>query len=553
MSMAKERPIRHRQPMSNQLHAPSDEVRDASPKDMVLACPDEDYRRAHAAMEAQDFETCAQICRQLQARGDRLAVLDYMMGVAEFQLGHQEVGTAMIGEASRAQPENLLLRIDHANALACIGLMTAAIQCLIDGIKLHGPHPEIALRLSRFLTDTGQHHKSKLLLVSAIQANPTRVDLCCLLAAELAADMKANEAITLMELSGFLCGDNPGLHSSMAVLEQARGNLGKAIHHYERTIELEPEHAIAHANLSTVLLTCNDFERGFQEAEWRLKTKNMRVANVPAPRWTGQPLAGKRLLITGEQGFGDMLQYCRFLQKLEGLGGHIIIECHNGLERLFKALPAVDEVMTIVEKPDFPPVDFTIPLVSLPLVVGCDEAWLRASAPYIATPPAMKLKGKGLKVGLTWASRPSTGEIFARRMLNRRSCPVEQLSELAGIEGVSLFSLQKGDAALQLEGLKLPITDLSGRLGDFLDTAAALAALDLVITVDTSVAHLAGAMGKPVWVMLSAGQIDYRWGRDGDTPWYPRAKLYRGNDGGWAGLVREIAADLRKLAEVNSA
>src|SRR5208283_5652308 len=122
--------------------------------------------------------------------------------------------------------------------------------------------------------------------VSAISANPSRVDLCCLLASELAADLKANEAITLMELSGFLCGDHPGIHSSLAVLEQARGNLDEAIRHYERTIELDPEHAIAHANLASALMTRNEFQRSFQEAEWRLKTKNMRVAEVDAPRWT---------------------------------------------------------------------------------------------------------------------------------------------------------------------------------------------------------------------------------------------------------------------------
>lgn len=527
---------------------------ETSPRDMVLVFPDDDFRRAHAAMEAKDYAACAELCRQLQARGNRHPVLDYMMGVSEFQMGHPEVGAAMIGQASLAQPENLLLRIDHANALAAIGLIGAAIQTLIDGIKIHGPHPEIALRLSRFLTDTGQHHKSKRLLVSSIEANPSRVDLCCLLAAELAADLKTNEAVTLMELSGFLCGDNPGLHSSLAVLEQARGNLDQAVRHYERTIELAPDHAIAHANLSTALLTRNEFERGFKEAEWRLKTKNMRLAKVPARRWTGESLVGKRLLVTGEQGFGDMLQYCRFLRKLEGLGGHVTVECHNGLERLMRALPGVDEVMTIVEHPDYPEADYTIPLLSLPLVVGCDEAWLRASVPYIATPEPMKLKSRevkagGLKVGLAWASRPSTGEIFARRMLNRRSCPVEQLAILAEIDGVSLFSLQKGDAVQRLEGLNLPMADLSPRLGDFLDTAAAISALDLVITVDTSVAHLAGAMGAPLWVMLSSGQIDYRWGRGGDTPWYPHAELYRAGDGGWTGLVRQVAADLRKLAK----
>jgi len=527
---------------------------EALPPDMAgdaltIDFPDEDFRRAHAALDAKNFAACADLCQAIQARGNLHPVLDYMMGVSLFQLGQREVGTAMIGRAAQAQPDNLLLRIDHANSLASIGLMTAAIQTLIDGIKIHGPHPEIALRLSRMFTDTGQHHKAQLLLVSSISANPARVDLCCLLAAELAAELKTNEAITLMELSGFLCGEHPGIYSSLAVLEQARGNLDEAIRHYEHTLELDPEHALSHANLASALMTRNQFERGFVEAEWRLKTKNMRIAKVDAPRWSGQPLAGKRLLITGEQGFGDMLQFCRFLSRLPAEGAEVIIECHSGLERLFKPLPHITEVMTITEEENFPPCDYTIPLVSLPLAVGCDEAWLLASVPYIPSPAPMALKGAGLKVGLAWASRPSTGEIFARRMLNRRSCSLEQVAVLCEIEGVSLFSLQKGDAALQLQELSRPITDLSPRLGDFRDTAAAIAALDLVITVDTSVAHLAGAMGKPVWIMLSAGQIDYRWGTGERSVWYPHARLYRAGAGGWAGLLREIAKDLEAAAK----
>lgn len=527
------------------------------PAELVLNFPGEasvvaEFQRAHAALDAKNFAACADICQKLQDDGNRHPVLDYMMGVSLFQLGDREVGTAMIGKAAQSQPDNLLLRIDHANSMATIGLIQPAIQTLIDGIKIHGPHPEIALRLSRFLTDTGQHHKAQLLLVSAISANPSRVDLCCLLAAELAAELKANEAITLMELSGFLCGEHPGIYSSLAVLEQARGNLDQAIRHYERTLELDPDHALSHANLSTALLTRNEFQRSFVEAEWRLKTSNMRVAKVPALRWTGQPLVGKRLLITGEQGFGDMIQYSRFLARLPADGAHVTLEIHDGLQRLFSGLPHVSDIVTISEEENFPPCDYTIPMVSLPLVVGCDAGWLEASVPYLSAPPPMKLGSQGLKpglkVGLAWASRPSTGEIFARRMLNRRTCPLEQLAVLTEVKGVRFFSLQKGDAASQLQEMPLPIADLSPRLGDFLDTAAAIAALDLVITVDTSVAHLAGAMGKPVWVMLSAGQIDYRWGVDGDTLWYPHARLYRAGAGGWAGILRAITADLDAAA-----
>ncbi|OIQ86814.1 tetratricopeptide repeat protein [mine drainage metagenome] len=524
------------------------------PAPLALETDQDDLRRARAALDAHQFEACVALCRDMRGQGNTHPVLDYMEGISLFQLGHREVGTAMIGRAAERQPDNLLLRIDHANSLAAVGLMPAAIQVMIEGIRRHGPHPDIAQRLALMFSDIGQHYKAQLLLVSSIAAYPARVDLCCMLAAELAAELKTNEAITLMELSHILCGDVPGIHSSLAVLHQARGDVDQAITHYRRAIDLAPDLPLPHANLSTALLLRHDYARGYQEAEWRLKSGHVRMAQVPAPRWSGEDLAGKTLLVTAEQGFGDMIQHARFLAPLRGRGGTVILECHNGLERLLAEAEGVDSTISLVTDGVFPPCDYTIPLVSLPLVLGCDRAFLEASVPYLPTPPALTARelltppGIRLKVGLTWASRRAHGEVYSRRMLNRRSCTLEQMAQLGEAEGVALFSLQKGDVAEQLGGTPYPITDLSPRLTDFQQTAAAIAALDLVITVDTSVAHLAGAMGKPVWILLAPGQIDYRWGEEAQSPWYRQARLYRGGQGGWAGLVRAVLADLKAAA-----
>ncbi len=529
-------------------------VSPSQPAPLTLQTDQDDLHRPRAALDAHQFDTCVTLCRDLRARGNQHPVLDYMEGISLFQLGHREVGTAMIGRAAERQPDNLLLRIDHANSLAAIGLMPAAIQVMIEGIRRHGPHPDIAQRLALMFSDIGQHYKAQLLLVSSIAAYPARVDLCCMLAAELAAELKTNEAITLMELSHVLCGDVPGIHSSLAVLHQAQGDVEQAIQHYERAIALAPDLPLPHANLSTVLLLRHDYARGYREAEWRLKSGHVRAPEIAAPRWTGEPLTGKTLLVTAEQGFGDMIQHARFLAALEGCGGTVILECHNGLERLLAQAKGVDQTLSLVTDGAFPPCDFTIPLVSLPLVLGCDRAFLEGSVPYLPTPPALVTRelltppGTRLKVGLTWASRRAHGEVYSRRMLNRRSCTLEQMAQLGEAEGVALFSLQKGEVAEHLATASHPITDLSPHLTDFQQTAAAIAALDLVITVDTSVAHLAGAMGKPVWILLAPGQIDYRWGEGSQSAWYPHARLYRGGKGGWAGLIREVLGDLRAAA-----
>jgi len=505
--------------------------------------------RARIALDGAAYDACVSLCDQLLAEQPDLPPALYMAGVARFRRGEPEVGTAMIGRAASLSPDNILLRVDHANSLQAMGLTHAAAQMLLEGLQRHGPHPEIALRLSQLFADAGQHHKAQQLLVESIAAHPTRTDLCCQLASELAADLRIQEAMTLMRLAAELCGMTPAIHSSLAVLEQAKGNLEAALPHYEAAIAIEPDAPLAHANMATALLMGLDFERGFQEAEWRLKTKNMRVAPVEAPRWQGESLTGKSLLLTAEQGFGDMIQYSRFIPRLLAYGaGEVIVECHEGLERLFARLPGVSRCLPISDAP-LPSTDYTIPLVSLPLVVGCDRAFLEASVPYFDLPPPMRLPDarEGCrKVGLVWTSRPAFGEVFARRMLNRRNCPLEHLIRFDGIEGLQLYSLQKGYAVDQLQGAGLTITDLSPRLGDFADTAAAIAALDLVITVDTSVAHLTAALGKPVWIMLSPGQMDYRWGLEETTPWYPRARLYRGGTDGWAGLTARIARDLKK-------
>jgi hypothetical protein len=158
--------------------------------------------------------------------------------------------------------------------------------------------------------------------------------------------------------------------------------------------------------------------------------------------------------------------------------------------------------------------------------------------------------GDGLRVGVVWAASASASAGYAGQALARRSCPLSSFGALAAVPGVTLFSLQKDPRAVaDLRRSGLPIGDLSGELGDFADTAALIARLDLVVSVDTAVAHLAGSVGTPLWVLLGPGQADYRWGPDGEaTAWYPRARLFRAGVGGWSPLVETVAAELAQAA-----
>jgi hypothetical protein len=293
------------------------------------------------------------------------------------------------------------------------------------------------------------------------------------------------------------------------------------------------------------LLARHDWAEGFAELEHRLTRRG--TAKTGLPRWNGEPLDGRRLLVTDEQGYGDMMQYARFLPDAARYGGPVIVECQPGLERLFAMIPGVSACTTF-GAPRLP-ADLTVPMMSLPHVLGCSPEHLAASVPYLRAPSVSETPvpdEPGYRIGIVWAAKPGDGSLYSRRALDRRSCPLETFRPLAELPGVRLYSLQKGPAGAELAASDLPIRDLGPGLRDFAATAAAVAAMDLVISVDTSVAHLAGGMGAPLWILLAAGQADYRWGPAGETtPWYPSARLFRADiGGGWPGLMARVAVAL---------
>ncbi|MBF0394461.1 MAG: hypothetical protein HQL38_17435, partial [Alphaproteobacteria bacterium] len=263
-----------------------------------------------------------------------------------------------------------------------------------------------------------------------------------------------------------------------------------------------------------------------------------------SPPWDGGPLDGRRILLTAEQGIGDVVHFARFAALVAARGGRVVLECHAGLERVMATVPGVERVVTIGGPP--PPVDCWAPLLSVPFLLRLDWDGVPV-APYVAVPPGAisppeLAEPHGLKVGLVWSGNPEFLE-------NRdRAVPLPLLAPLAAIEGVRLFSLQKGGPAEALRSPDAPpgIVDLGPRLRDFADTAAAIAALDLVVSVDTSVPNLSGAMGAPTWALLGY-HCDWRWMRDHqDCRWYPSMRLFRQPErGDWTTPIARLANALR--------
>jgi tetratricopeptide (TPR) repeat protein len=325
---------------------------------------------------------------------------------------------------------------------------------------------------------------------------------------------------------------------------QAAARPDEAIAALDKAVAADPNHADAHWNRGIVLLQLGELAGGFAEYEWRWKLDQFVPARFDAPLWNGREIGGKTLLIHSEQGFGDTIFGLRYAAMLAKCGIKVVVQTHKELARLAATATGVDRVVAAGEQPDG--FDVHVPIMSLPHVLATDAQSIPADVPYLFAPedgpaaPAIA-DAPGLKVGIAWAGRPT------QRNDRTRSCPLDHFGALAEIDGLSLFGLQVGERAGDLAHVPWggDVTDLSGGLKDFADTASAMAALDLIVTVDTAVAHLAGALARPVWTLVSfAPDWRYGLGRD-DHPWYPTMRLFRQTmPGDWPGVMSRVAAAL---------
>jgi len=341
--------------------------------------------------------------------------------------------------------------------------------------------------------------------------------------------------------------------------------LPAALASYNQAIASRPEYALARVNRAMAYLMAGDYERGWADYEWRWQVDDGTFLNerrsYPQPVWTGaQSLRGRTILVHSEQGLGDTLQFCRYIRAVAELGGVVVLEVQHALQNLLSRLPGAAQV--VVPGDVLPPFDYHVSLMSLPLAFKTRLATVPAPPRYLDVDPGRSAHWRSYlgprrrrRVGLAWsggfrADQPKTWAVNARRNI-----PLAKLAPLRHID-VDFFSLQKGEPAqteladLLAGGWDGPaLQDFTGELDDFVETAALIEQLDLVISVDTSVAHLAGALGKRVWI-LNRFDSCWRWllSRT-DSPWYPTATLYRQETrGNWDGVVARVVADLAQFA-----
>ena len=325
----------------------------------------------------------------------------------------------------------------------------------------------------------------------------------------------------------------------------AANRSAEAITAYDRVLEASPNDFEAAFGRASVYRALGDYEHGLPAYEGRLSLPNVLGAPPsPAPRWTGaEDLAGKTILVQGEQGFGDLFQFCRFVPHLAARGAKVVLQERPPTLNLLRSLGGVSEVMSWSAPP--PPTDYHIPLVSLMLALGARIENVGMEAPYLRAAPERvaywrDAVGSGRKVGVCWKGGPGLHPLHAGRSIS-----AVELQRLLGAR-VDWVSVQfnpgdEGDLLAQ-HGVR----DFGESVADFAEMAALIEALDLVITVDTNVAHLAGALRKPVWIMLPF-HADWRWMHERtDSPWYPSARLFRQpRFGEWNTVIDDVLAALR--------
>ncbi|MDR3566706.1 MAG: tetratricopeptide repeat-containing glycosyltransferase family protein [Syntrophobacteraceae bacterium] len=344
--------------------------------------------------------------------------------------------------------------------------------------------------------------------------------------------------------------DSPGAWTNLGVVLARMKREDEAERCYRTAIGLDKDHSGAYFNLSYILLRRGSFEEGWRCLE-RRKSHGYLDNFFTFPRWNGEPLHGKSLIIGFEGGHGDMIQFCRYASILKTMGAaKISITCHPGLKTLFSTLPGVDEVLSFPEETDASGWDFwTLPL-SLPYHCKTRLENIPAPIPYLSADPArvdkwsQLLPLSGIRIGLVWKGNPRFENDLERSLPS-----LDVLAPLGAVEGARFVSLQKGEGenSARLPPSGFHLVALGESFCDFADTAAVLSCLDLLISVDTGVAHLAGAMGKPCWLLLPDHLCDWRWlsGRT-DSPWYPKGmRLFRQPPGGgWSQVIDEVVVSL---------
>ncbi len=422
-----------------------------------------------------------------------------------------------------------------------------AIDAYKQAVRLNPGFFEAYNNLGALLNKSGRFDEAIQALTQAIRLRPDLAQLHGNLSNALRDNWKLEEAAAAAKKAVELNPDLAQAYTSLGAALLGLGRFDEAIRACNNAIQRKPDLPAAHLNLASAELVLGNLERGWTEYEWRMRCPDaLPPRRISLPAWDGTRIDGKTILLYSEQGFGDAIHFIRYMPMVAALGGRVVLECPAALLPLFRGSPGVER--TVATGAALPGCDLQCALPSLPGMFKTTLGSIPAAKPYLAadakTAESWRKRiapsGDVLQVGLAWAGRAEN------RNDRNRSIRLEKFSPLANVTGVRFHSLQTNRPA----NAPFALSDWSDLLKDFAQTAGLIENLDLVISVDTAVAHLAGAMGKRVWLLLPFPP-DWRWMLNRiDSPWYPTMRLFRQKDAGdWDAVIRRVAEELAETAE----
>jgi tetratricopeptide (TPR) repeat protein len=485
------------------------------------------------------------------------SLLAAQVGLGSVLLRQQRPAEALpwLQAATKAAPR-------HAEALLNLGVCLKALMqrdeaaaALTAALEARPDWDQAILALAKVEAAREHYPEAIALYRRAIVAYPEAAALRARLAGLLSETGALEEALAHYDQAEVLDPHLADVPAGRGVAHLRNGALGLAEAELDRALALKPDWPEARFARALVYLKQGRYAEGWPEYEWRLRLPGHGWSgeDLPQPRWDGGDLAGKTLFLHAEQGLGDVIQCARFIPELTARGASVIMRAPRGLRPILQSL-GVSAFVGEAGDP-VPPYDLHLPLFSLPLVLGVRLPTIVGAKGYLAAEADLVSQWaerlpEGFRVGLVWQGS------YGSKVDRGRSLRLADLAPIGDIPGVNLISLQKGHGLDQLTASGVQVTDLGETYaeGDFADTAAIIANLDLVIACDTSVAHLAGALGKPVWIALAKAN-DWRWLTErADSPWYASARLYRQTTpDDWAAPIAAMARDLAKRAMVTPA
>ncbi|HLW73026.1 MAG TPA: tetratricopeptide repeat protein [Candidatus Babeliales bacterium] len=539
----------------------------------------EDYHnkpQPHSYIDYQSFESLSKHANGLFTTEQyeeaiafykQAAALNPTCAQVFFNLGQALYYAKKYSEALYAYKKTIQYKVDHHRAYAQVGKLMIdvkqpndAIEPLKQALLLEPNNPDVRLLLARVYNDKHLFNQSIAVVTEGLKLEPGHINLKFELGNIYNLVNRLDESMAIYKELDRQLPNNPSILYNIGFTYKKIGDMEQALPYYNRTLELVPDHSEALFSRGLAYLVMGEFEQGWYGYEWRYSRPSQgSLRTYPEPRWDGSDLQGKTVLVHAEQGLGDTFQFIRYAKLIKEKNGTLIVAVQKPLVTLMKRCKYIDQVISLDDTP--PHFDVHSPMLSLPYIlktridtIPCEIPYLFADEKLVADWKQKLSTDKNFKIGICWQGNDSYATPALRATVAQKSVHPREFAPICQVPGVSVYSLQKTTGTDQLSDLpdNMRIITFDGDFdqtnGRFMDTAAVIKNLDLVITVDTSISHLSSGLAVPTWIMLP-NPADWRWmiNRD-DSPWYPNiTRLFKQpTPGDWESMIKEVAVELKK-------